>query len=262
MQRRHFITASAAGGLTVGAAAAADQPPNQYIEVRQFQQRNSRALQPARLSEFLEKHHLPMTKRNDFGPVGYFNVTMGAETPMLVMVLVHDSLADMEAKSARKGADKQWMRAADKIGSAAEPPFVRMESSLLRAFDGMPKLATPAAPEAGKSPRLFDLRIYQAETFRDVREKVNMFNKGEIALFRKVGVNPVFFGQAIVGSKLPNLTYMVWYDDLSARQKAWGKFVSSDEWKEMSGKPEWANEEVVSNITNIQMQPLPFSGIR
>ncbi len=89
--------------------------------------------------------------------------------------------------------------------------------------------------------------------------RVNMFNKGEIALFRKVGVTPVFFGQAIVGSKLPNLTYMVWYDDQAARQAAWGKFIASDEWKEMSGKPEWANEEVVSNITNIQMQPLPFS---
>ena len=262
MQRRHFITASAAGGLSAGAASAAERPPNQYIEVRHFQQRNSHALQPARLGEFLEKHHLPMTKRNDFGPVGYFNVTMGADTPMLVMVLAHDSLADMEAKSARKAADKQWMRAADKIGSAAEPPFVRMESSLLRAFDGMPKLETPSAPTAGKSPRVFDLRIYQAETFRDVREKVNMFNKGEIDLFRKVGVNPVFFGQAIVGSKLPNLTYMVWYDDLTARQAAWGKFIASDEWKEMSGKPEWANEEIVSNITNIQMQALPFSGIR
>ena len=259
MQRRHFLTASAAGGL---AAGAAERPSNQYIEVRRFQLRHSRALQPARLREFWEEHHLPMTKRNDFGPVGYFNVTIGADTPMLVMVLAHDSLADMEAKNARKSADKPWMRAADKIGSAVEPPFMRMESSLLRAFDGMPALEVPAVPAAGKAPRVFDLRIYQAETFRDVREKMAMFNQGEIALFRRVGVNPVFFGHAVVGSKLPNLTYMTWYEDMAARQAAWDKFIHSDDWKKMSSKPEWANEEIVSNITNVQMQPLVFSGIR
>ena len=89
-----------------------------------------------------------------------------------------------------------------------------------------------------------------------------MFNEGEISLFKKVGINPVFFGQAIIGSKLPNLTYMVWYKDMTARQMAWKKFSDSDEWKKMSSKPEWANEEIVSNISNIQMEALSFSEIR
>lgn len=258
MQRRHFLTTSAAGSLTPGATG---RPSNQYIEVRFIHMRNSHTFQPKRLIRFLENHHLPMTKRNDFGPVGYFNVTMGADQPMLMMILTYDSLEDMEAKMEQKLSDKPWMSAADEIGSMAEPPFVRVESSLLRAFDGMPRLEIPSSPDDPKLPRLFDLRIYQAETFRDVREKINMFNKGEIALFRKVGINPVFFGQAIIGSKLPNLTYMVWYEDLEARQIAWEKFLASPEWKAMSSRKEWANEEIVSNISNIQMTPLPFSEI-
>jgi len=259
MQRRQFLTVSAASGLT---AKASKSSSNQYIEVQLFHMRYSRAFQPKRLATFLEEHHLPMAQRNDFGPVGYFNVTMGADQPMLVMTLVYDSLADMEAKSMRRLSDKRWMSATDKLGSDIEPAFMRMESSLLRAFDKMPTLVTPKPPAATQPERIFDLRIYQAETFRDVREKVRMFNTGEIDLFRKVGVNPVFFGQAVVGPRLPNLTYLVWYDDMAARQKAWETFLNSAEWKKMISKPEWANYEIVSNISNIQMTPLPFSNIR
>ena len=259
MKRRQFLTVSAASGLT---AQASQDSSTQYIEVRLFHMRHSRSFQPKRLVTFFEEHHLPMTQRNDFGPVGYFNVTMGADQPMLVMTLVYDSLADMEVKSRRQLTDKKWMNAADRLGSDAEPSFMRMESSLLRAFDGMPKIETPKSSGTTESARIFDLRIYQAETFRDVREKVHMFNTGEIDLFRKVGINPVFFGQAVVGPKLPNLTYLVWYDDMAARQKAWKTFLNSPEWGKMISKPEWANEEIVSNILNIQMNPLPFSDIR
>ena len=259
MRRRDFVASSAASGLV---AQAEENQTNQYIEVRFFHVRNSYAQQPKRLVKFLEEHHLPMTKRNELGPVGYFAVTMGAEWPMFSMVLTYDSLSDMETKNRRKFGDRKWMNAADEFGSAKEPPFARMESSLLKAFDGMPRLVPPSHPISTKSSKVFDLRIYQAETFRDVREKVKMFNEGEISLFKKVGINPVFFGQAIIGSKLPNLTYMVWYKDMTARQMAWKKFSDSDEWKKMSSKPEWANEEIVSNISKIQMEALSFSEIR
>ena len=47
---------------------------------------------------------------------------------------------------------------------------------------------------------------------------------GEIAIFRKVGMTPVFFGQTVAGRNLPNLTYMIGYDDLAARERAWKAF--------------------------------------
>lgn len=259
MNRRSFLTVSGAAGLSAGTASAA-KSSNQYIELRYFYLRNSRSNQGGRTREFMEKHHLPMAKRNEFGAVGYFNVYLGPNTPTIVMVIAHDSLADMEEKMARKRADKKWMAAADEFGSG-EAPFERAEFWLLRAFDGMPKLEVPSLTE-GKPARLFDLRTYEGETFRDVREKIRMFNSEEIAIFRKTGIHPVFFGEAVFGSKLPNLTYMVWYDDMDARTAAWSKFIADPDWKRISKKPEWANAEVVSNITNTHLRPLPFSPIR
>lgn len=268
MNRRSFVTASGAAGLAASAASAssaaeasAAESSNQYIELRYLYLRNSRSNQVGRTREFLEKQHLPMAKRNDFGAVGYFDVYLGPNMPAIVMVTAHDSLADMEVKMARMRADKKWMAGSDQFGSGDDPPFDRSEVWLLRAFDGMPKLEVPSTRE-GKPPRFFDLRTYEAETYRDVREKIRMFNGEEIGIFRKTGVNPVFFGEAVFGSKLPNLTYLVWYDDMDARTAAWTKFIADPDWKRISTKPEWANNEVVSNITNTHLKPLPFSPIR
>ena len=54
-----------------------------------------------------------------------------------------------------------------------------------------------------------------------------MFDEGEIAIFRKVGMIPVFFGEALAGGNLPQLTYLLAYDDMAARDKSWAALVAS-----------------------------------
>jgi len=89
-----------------------------------------------------------------------------------------------------------------------------------------------------------------------------MFNKGESAIFKKLGMQPVFFGEMIAGPKLPNLVYMLSYEDLAARDKAWRAFGSDPDWQKMRATPGWADAEIVSNITNFIVSPLAFSEIR
>jgi hypothetical protein len=36
-----------------------------------------------------------------------------------------------------------------------------------------------------------------------------MFDTAEIAIFRKAGLQPVFFGNTLIGQNLPNLAYML-----------------------------------------------------
>ena len=72
---------------------------------------------------------------------------------------------------------------------------------------------------------------------------------GEIALFRKMGLSPVFFGEALVGSKLPNLTYRVGFDDADAQQTAWDTFINLEQWKTRSADPYYSDN--VSNIINL-----------
>lgn len=260
MNRRSFLGASAAG-LATASAADVRPEPNQYFELRFFQLRNSKADQSKRLTGFLEEHHLPMTKRNGIGPVGYFQVYLGSDMPKVVAVSAYRSWNEVAEKRAARRADQKWTEAADAMGASTEPVFDRVETWLLRAFDGMPRLEEPAI-EPGKALRFFDLRTYEAETFRDSAMKIDMFNQEEIKIFRRSGIHPVFFGESVYGSRQPNLTYMVWYDDMRAREAAWAKFLADPDWKRISVKPGWTNAEAVSNISNTFLQPLPFSPIR
>jgi len=44
-----------------------------------------------------------------------------------------------------------------------------------------------------------------------------MFNSGEYDVFEKAGFSQVFYGDVLVGSRLPCLTYMLGFTDLTDR---------------------------------------------
>jgi hypothetical protein len=136
-----------------------------------------------------------------------------------------------------------------------------MESSLLRAFDGYPSIVPP--PDDGKRPaRLFELRQYESNNTGTLKRKVKMFHDGEIGAFQRAGGQPVFFGETFVGPRQPNLTYMLSYEDLPGRDKVWKAFGADPEWQKLRVMPGLSDAEIVSNITNYLVSPLPFSQIR
>ena len=261
MDRRNFLATSSAAGLAAGSAVAAESAggSNQIFELRCYQMRNSKTDQYGRLTGFMESEHLPMTKRTGVTAQGYFRVTLGEYTPRVYALSVFDSLADMGEKHAARAADKKWTKAADDFGSQGYPQYDRVESWLLRAFDGMKKIEVPGKAD---KPRVFDLRVYEQETFRDTREKTRMFNEEEIQIFRDVGINPLIFAETIVGSRMPNITYMTFYPDMDARTEAWKAFGASEGWNRIKVIPKWTNAEVVSTVSNTHLAGLPFSPIQ
>jgi len=139
--------------------------------------------------------------------------------------------------------------------------YARMETTLLRAFDSVPDVMVPVKDE--KRPgRIFEIRTYESNTIDTLKRKIGMFNEGEIAIFRKLNMLPVFFGETIVGRNMPNLTYMLAFDDLAAREKAWKAFGTDPDWQKMRIQPGLTDPEVVSNISNSIVQPLALSEIR
>jgi len=155
-------------------------------------------------------------------------------------------------------ADPDYLKAGEAVLDApiTDPAYLRRESSLLVAFDAMPKLEVPTT----KPTRVLQLRTYESHSVMKGRKKVEMFNKGgEIAIFRRVGMNPVFFGEALIGSKLPCLTYMLGFDDKEAQDKAWAAFRDDPAWLELKAKDEY--KDTVSNITNLVLRPSPASQI-
>ena len=89
-----------------------------------------------------------------------------------------------------------------------------------------------------------------------------MFNKaGEIAIFRRCGMRPVFFGETMAGLRMPNLTYMLTFPSDDARKEAWNKFRADPEWLKLKVMPEYADKNIVSKIWNRVLKPASYSQI-
>ncbi len=259
--RRDFLAAGGVGlASMVGTAAArsaeGDSGGRDLYELRQYLLDDE--AQRKALDAFLRDVAIPALNRAGIGTVGVFHP---AKDPgPTYVVLRHQSPVTLVASTHGLAIDSD-MRAR---GSAViapppgKPAYRRMESSLLLAFKGMPTLETPA-----KGPgRVFQLRIYESPSVAAGQKKIEMFDDaGEIAIFRRVGLNPVFFGEAIVGSKLPNLTYMLGFESDEALNAAWDKFRTDPDWKRISGMPEYADKVILSGITNIVLKPAEFSQI-
>lgn len=258
MTRRLFAAASALPAL---AYEPTQKKTNSLIELRYYKLRNTLDQMPRRLNDFLSKEQLPALGRAGVKKTGYFGNLIGGGSPYILQVSEYNSLAQMDAVWDALLSDKAYSAARKAFEEAGALGYVRIETSLLRSFDGLPALEMPAV-EAGRPPRVFELRTYESNTFSSLGKKVGMFNEGEIAIFRKTGLNPVFFGETLFGGNQPNLTYMLWYDSLAAREANWKKFVAHPDWDKLKSTPGLSDGEVVSNISNSMLSPVGYSPIR
>ncbi len=257
MKRREFIAASCVAGLSpIGCAAlAADdcKSNKEYYELRLYHF-NSEAKRKA-ADEFFAKAAVPAWNRLGIGPVGVFQMLEG-ESQNLYVLLPHKSAGSIFSATDRLMADAQFLRdgAAFLDAPPDDPAYERIESTAMLAFDAVPKLELPGKKET----RVFQLRIYESHGAKKGQKKVEMFNEGgEVAVFRDSGMPPVFMGQSMVGAKLPNLTYMLCFDDMDAKEAGWKRFFAHPGWLKLKADP--AYKDTVSNITNILLRPAASS---
>jgi len=262
MKRREFMAASCLAGLaplsisqTADAAEPSARPKKEFYELRLY--RFASAEKRDAFCGFLAKAAIPALNRVGVSPVGVFAPIEEGETIDLYVLLPSGCPAKLLGSTTKLLADKTYLEdGAVVVGSSkSDPAFTSLESSLLLAFDGIPKTEVPTK----KASRVFQLRIYQAHNAERGKKKVAMFNDGELDVFRKTGLDPVFFGEALVGSKIPNLTYMLGFDDIEAKETAWKKFLAHPKWIEMKNDPQY--KDTVSAITNIMLRPTKGSQI-
>jgi hypothetical protein len=259
MTRRAFLPA-AASAVAAGNAVAADAAKNVVLELRRIQLRNSPDNQRQRNADFL-KQQVAALQRAGAGPTGVFSSTIASDGPFLLVLASYAGLSAMEQVQAKLAADSEYQKALDAFNSQPGLNYQRMETSLLRAFDGHPKV-TPPPNDGKRAARLFEIRQYESNNTGTLKRKIKMFNDGEIGAFERSGAQPVFFAETIVGARQPNLTYMLSYDDLAGRDKVWKAFGADSEWQKLRTTPGLSDAEIVCNITNYLVSPLPFSQIR
>jgi len=263
MNRRSLLAGLAASTMT-NLSSFAQTPggaANSFLEIVTYRLHNSFEDQFSRLSDFLRASKQPALARAGAKLIGAFANYIGPDGPYLVAITQFPSLAVLQETVAKLAGDNDYQNALAALSKEDGFPYVRIDSSLLRSFDGMPEAAL-ADPNDKRPPRIFELRTYESHTQVTLAKKIAMFNNGEIAIFQHVGMRPIFFGETLIGTRQPNLTYMLSFDDLAAREKLWHNFVTDPDWKKLSSQPGLSDAQIVSNISNVILRPLSFSMIR
>jgi len=267
MDRREFI--GTAAGLTIGGLASTGlggerSPDRQLLELRLY--RFASEAKRGAFEEFLARAAIPALNRAGIEPVGAFRmspkndpkVELPAGPDGLYVLLPHRSAESMVLAVERLPSDPVFVAAARGIIDApkTDPAFLRFESTLMRSFRECPRVEVPTRAAS----RVLQLRIYESHCDERALAKIAMFDDGgEIALFRRLGMHPVFFGQSLVGGKLPNLTYMLGFEDAAAMDRAWAAFRNDPAWAKLRDDP--AYKDTVSTVTNLLLAPSPASQV-
>jgi hypothetical protein len=267
MERREFLTTSvAASALALTSqparaqASATAGKPREYYEIRKYHLQSGPQI---KLTEsYVSDALIPALNRLGIAPVGAFHLDIGPDTPTLYLLLPCTNLETLATAELHLAQDAVFMKAAEPFWNtpATAPAFQRIESSLLIAFEGWPKLTPPAAT-AQHAKRIFQLRTYESATNQDHVRKVEMFHHGEFEIFQASGFGQVFYGDTLIGPRMPNLTYMLTFADMADLNAKWDVFRNAPEWKKLSASPRYAFEAIVSNISNLILSPTTYSQI-
>jgi hypothetical protein len=240
------------------ARAMAGRQGRQYLELRRYEIETEQ--QKAGFDKFLSEAALPALNRLGIGPVGVFYPNEGL-SPIYVL-LPHSSIESFVTLTERLARDEQFLEQGAEFLNATpgDPAYKNMEVQLMEAFEGMPRVEKPVEAPG----RVFQLRIYESPSEKTALKKIEMFNTAELAIFRKVGLHPVFFGQTLAGTKMPNLTYMLGFKDMAESKAAWKAFGGDPDWQKLRAMPEYADKAILrakGAITNLYLRPAEYSQI-
>jgi len=260
MQRRRFIQSTLATGASLTAAtpsllANAAKKKQEYYELRIYTFKND--VQQGLVDQYYKEAAIPALNRLGCQPIGVFTELKPEQLTKLYVVIPFPSMENFSELDAKLAKDTAYQQAAaDYLRAPAEAPaYERIQSSLLKAFSGMPQLAgTDTSKE-----RIFELRRYESCSESAGKKKIEMFNTAEISVFKRTGLTPVFFGEALIGEARPNLTYMITFPNMEAHDSNWKIFGSDPEWKKISSIPEYADKKIVSKITKTFLKPTTYS---
>lgn len=264
MERRQFVksalaTAGIASGTTFGATPDAKALPHkghEFYELRTYTLQTGPQL--SLMQRYLETALIPALNQMHMAPVGVFRLDVGPQIPTYYVLIPSPSLEALIGVEARLNKDAAYMKGAleFRTAPAAAPAFVRAQSSLLSAFIQWPKIVPPK-----REKRIFQLRTYESPGQSAHERKVQMFHDAEIGIFLRNGLNPVFFADTFLGARMPSLTYMLTFADVTELTEKWSIFAADPVWKELSHKQGNTDADLVSHISNLYLSPLSCSQI-
>ena len=164
MERRAFVQSSLASACALAAGSASAEEKSVSPELYEWRIYTLKPGKQAMLDTYLKEAFLPGCKRAGCGPVGVFTENGVGEVLKVHVLIVHPNGESAAKLASKLAADAEYVNKGKEFleAKAADPVYARIESSLLGAIDGMPKLAKPDATK----PRLLNLRIYESHNER------------------------------------------------------------------------------------------------
>ena len=273
MQRREFLAASTSAAVALISAkttfGAENSSARQFFELRTYHFASAQKQQA--YEQFLKDAGVPAFNRAGVEPVGVWKLMAkdnagnrnmpkaaeGEDPALLYVFLPHKSFESVLHLEHKLAADQEFQKAGAAILNSpkTDPAYTRIESTLLWAMEGAPRVTIPS-----KSPdRVFELRTYQSRNEERAANKLEMFNKGEFPLFAASGMPGVFFGSAIVGQDLPQLTYMIVHETREQATKNWQNFSGNADWHKLQTNQSYKDN--VSKVVNLFVRPTGGSQI-
>ncbi|TDQ17263.1 NIPSNAP protein [Algoriphagus boseongensis] len=213
-----------------------------FYELRIYHIENSS--QESQIDAYLEKALLPALHRNGVAKVGVFKpiasqADAGKKVYLFIPYTSMEAYSGMEGKLAK---DQVYQTAGSAYINASfeNPPYKRIETAFLQAFTGHPRF-TESKVTGPKKDRVYELRSYESPTEKLYKQKVKMFNEGEIDIFTKLEFNPIFYAEVISGAYMPNLMYMTTFSNIESREAHWKAFGADEDWNRMKVMPEYQN---------------------
>ncbi len=219
--------------------------------------------QETQVEQYLENAYLPALHRAGVKTVGVFKpVADNPDAGKKVFVFIPlKKLEQIETLDKSLLKDKQFLTdGKDYVDASWEkPPFLRVESIILKPFEEMKQMVVPTH-STPPSERIYELRSYEGPTEKKYRKKVEMFNEGgEVKLFKELEFQPVFFAEVISGSAMPNLMYLTTFSNMKSHDEHWEAFRNHPDWKTLSAKEEYKG--TVSHADVMLLHPTDYSDL-
>ncbi|MEN9684516.1 MAG: hypothetical protein RLZZ28_302 [Bacteroidota bacterium] len=230
-----------------------------YFEIKVYKLTTNE--QVKKVDEFLEIAYLPALHKAGIPKIGVFH-PIGNDTAVDKKIYVFIPIRSLEKLSVVEDlllTDPELIKAGNDYWNTAfdKAAYQRIETIVLKAFPLMTGFSVPNL-SGNKTDRVYELRSYEGATEKLYRQKVKMFNEGgEIALFKRLNFNAVFYAEVVAGSHQPNLMYMTSFNSRADRDEHWKQFVADPEWVKLKAIPEYLN--TVSKNEQLLLNPASFS---
>ena len=168
---------------------------------------------------------MPIWQRLGIESVGFWPVLIGPYSPRLTSIIAWESLEQRERLWDAFLDDGEWREV---LQRQPEDPTRTFTNTILRPIPG-----SPVARHDNQPPRLtggaFELRTMTFEDQAKLRQAAAWYAEVGLAQARRHGMFVMGIWETYIGVA-PQITYMLVFENLAHRERAWASFYTDPAW--------------------------------